>query len=221
MQKLYAAKPSDSRQLPFGAQLIEELFMSIHSRFRLTALLVLASASLAMLGCAGTPPKAKFSQPMATTSRIGAADTVDVTIEAAENVTLLPAGRDRVGQKIKTQIDKRKVNNHASGEARTMQVVLYVTRYEKGNAFARAMLAGLGQIHLDGSISVYQMPDHTLLEKFDLQKTFAWGGIYGSATSMEDIEDTFADGVAATVTGQDQPSTSPNATAPVAKSTTH
>jgi hypothetical protein len=46
------------------------------------------------------------------------------------------------------------------------------------------------------------MPAHTLVEEFDMQKTFAWGGIYGASTSIEEIEDTFADGVAATVTGQ-------------------
>ena len=195
--------------------------MFVHSKLRTTTFLALASASLAMAGCAGTPPKAQFSQPMAATSRISASDTVAVSIEAAENVSLLPAGRDRVAEKIKGQIDKRKAKNQAAGGARSMEVVLYVTRYEKGNAFARAMLAGLGQIHLDGSISVYQMPDHTLLEKFDMQKTFAWGGIYGSATSMEDIEDTFADGVAATVTGQDQPPSPPKTNAPLAKGTGH
>jgi hypothetical protein len=65
------------------------------------------------------------------------------------------------------------------------------------------------------------MPDHTLLEKFDLQKTFAWGGLYGASTTMEDIEDTFADGVAATVTGQDHPSNAQKASPPVAKSTSH
>jgi hypothetical protein len=158
---------------------------------------------------------------MVATSQIGASDTVDVAIEAAENVSLLPAGRDRVAQKIKAQIDKRKGKNPAEAAPRNMQVVLYVTRYEKGNAFARAMLAGLGQIHLDGTISVYQMPDRTLLEKFDLQKTFAWGGAYGASTSMEDIEDTFADGVAATVTGQDQPSSAPKGAPTVAKGTSH
>jgi hypothetical protein len=42
-----------------------------------------------------------------------------------------------------------------------------------------------------------------LLEEFDMQKTFAWGGVYGASTSIEEIEDTFADGVAATVTGQE------------------
>lgn len=195
--------------------------MLINSRLRIAALVAPSAVSVLMLGCAGTPPHAKFSQPMVATSQIGASDTVDVAIEAGENVSLLPAGRDRVAQKIKAQIDKRKGKNPAEAAPRNMQVVLYVTRYEKGNAFARAMLAGLGQIHLDGTISVYQMPDRTLLEKFDLQKTFAWGGVYGASTSMEDIEDTFADGVAATVTGQDQPSPTAKGAPTVAKGTSH
>ena len=66
------------------------------------------------------------------------------------------------------------------------------------------MLAGLGQIHIDGTVSVYQMPEHKLVGEFTLNKTFAWGGIYGAATSIEDIENTFADGVAANVTGQQE-----------------
>lgn len=55
-------------------------------------------------------------------------------------------------------------------------------------------------------VDIYQMPEHTLVGEFNLKKTFAWGGIYGAATSMEGIEDTFADGVAATVTGQEEAS---------------
>jgi hypothetical protein len=138
-------------------------------------------------------------------SRIAASDTVDVIIETADKVVVDPAARDRVAQKIKLKIDARKLKNSAAASPRTMQVVLRVTKYEKRNAFARAMLAGLGQIHLEGTISVYQMPNHMLLEDFDLQKAFAWGGIYGAATSMEQIEDTFTDSVAATVTGQKAP----------------
>jgi hypothetical protein len=38
--------------------------------------------------------------------------------------------------------------------------------------------------------------------EFELKKTFAWGGAYGAGTSIEDIENSFADGVAASVTGQ-------------------
>jgi len=161
--------------------------------------------SALVAGCAGTPPAPKFSHDMVSDSRVAATDTAEVTIEVAEHIEVLPGDRDRVAQKIKARIDARKLTNTASNEPRSFQVVLRVTRYEKGNRFARAMLAGLGQIHLEGTISVYQMPAHTLVEEFDMQKTFAWGGIYGASTSMEEIEDTFADSVAATVTGQAHP----------------
>jgi hypothetical protein len=66
------------------------------------------------------------------------------------------------------------------------------------------MLAGLGQIHIDGDVGVFSLPDHQKVGDFHLKKTFAWGGIYGGATSIEDIENTFADGVAAAVTGQEE-----------------
>jgi hypothetical protein len=172
---------------------------------RTRCLLFVGICSALLAGCAGTPPSAKFTHNMISDSRVAASDSAEVTIEIAEHIEVLPSDRDRVAQKIKARIDARKLTNTASSEPRSFQVVLHVTRYEKGNRFARAMLAGLGQIHLEGTIAVYQMPAHTLVEEFDMQKTFAWGGVYGASTSMEEIEDTFADGVAATVTGQDHP----------------
>jgi hypothetical protein len=49
-----------------------------------------------------------------------------------------------------------------------------------------------------GEPHAYQVPEHALAGQFDLQKTFAWGGVYGASVSVETIEDTFADGVAET-----------------------
>jgi Domain of unknown function (DUF4410) len=92
--------------------------------------------------------------------------------------------------------------NQSSSAVRSYLVVLHLSQYDKGNAFARAMLAGLGQIHIEGKVEVFQMSEQTLVGEFRLSKTFAWGGIYGVSTSIEDIENTFADGVAAAVTGQ-------------------
>jgi len=189
------------------------------SERRLRTMVLLAALSALGAGCASTPPEPKFAHAMVANSRIAASDTVDVVVDAADKVNVLPVERERVAEKIKAKIDERKVKNAAAPSARAVQVTLHLTRYEKGNAFARAMLAGLGQIHLDGTVSVYQMPDHVLLEDFDLQKTFAWGGMYGAATSMETIEDTFADGIAATVTGQNAPP--PQASATTSHKTTN
>jgi hypothetical protein len=174
--------------------------------FRMNQRLLMLLALAAMLaGCASSPPEPKFTHVMVVDSRIRAADSAEVTITAPDTIKILPNERQRVAEKIKAQIDVRKAKNSGFGEPRAYLVVLNVTRYEKGNAFARAMLAGVGQIHLDGTISLFQMPEHNLVEEFDMQKTFAWGGIYGASTSMETIEDTFCDSVAATVTGQQQP----------------
>ena len=83
---------------------------------------------------------------------------------------------------------------------REFEIPVLVTRYDKGNAFARFMLAGLGQIHIDGKVSVLLLPDRKKVAEFDIDKTFAWGGIYGGVTSIEDVEQGFAEGVAKAVT---------------------
>ena len=46
----------------------------------------------------------------------------------------LPGDRKRVAQKIKARIDARKVTNTASSEPHSFQVVLRVTRYQKGQS---------------------------------------------------------------------------------------
>jgi hypothetical protein len=110
--------------------------------------------------------------------------------------------KQRLADKIRMKIEDRKITNASNAAPRSYAVELHLTRYEKGNKVARFMLAGLGQIHIDGKVDLYQMPEHKLIGEFDLQKTFAWGGVYGASTSIEEIETTFADGVAAAVTGQ-------------------
>ena len=79
-----------------------------------------------------------------------------------------------------------------------------ITQYEEGNKFASAMIAGLGQIHIDGdfTLTIASKQDETLAE-FTLNKTFAWGGIYGAIPiGIEDVEPAFADGVASAIVVQ-------------------
>lgn len=166
---------------------------------------VLVSGITGMLGgCASTAPKAAYSQKIAVEQQVTAPDQAAVKVDAASGVNMLESEKTRLGEKIKLKIDDRKATHKRDGDARSYSVELMVTRYEKGNAFARAMLAGLGQIHIDGDVALYLLPEHTKVGEFHMTKTFAWGGVYGGATSMEDIETTFADGVAAAVTGQEE-----------------
>ncbi len=160
-----------------------------------------AVAAVAAAGCAGTAPRPEFSHTTSV-ARLAAADAVQVNVSAAGDVQALPEEQTRLAQKIKLRIDNRKLAHQLPGDARNFELDLQLSRYQKGSAFARAMLAGLGQIHIAGKVRLYQMPSHELVAEFDLTKTFAWGGIYGASTSIEDIENTFADGVAAAVTDE-------------------
>jgi hypothetical protein len=162
-------------------------------------LAMLAVAALA--GCASTPPAAKFSHRQAE-SVFRASDTSDVSVDVASGVAMESFEKSRVAERIKTQIAAKEALNPSAAAASQYQVDVIITRYEKGNAFARAMLAGLGQIHMDGKVNVYAMPERRAVEDFVVEKTFAWGGIYGSSTTIEDIEQSFAEGIANALTGQ-------------------
>ena len=74
-------------------------------------LLVAGACSALLIGCAGTPPAPKFTHDMVSNSRVAAADTAEVTIEAADNVNILPTERDRVAEKIKAYRAKGLINS--------------------------------------------------------------------------------------------------------------
>jgi hypothetical protein len=166
------------------------------------AFLIASGAALFLSGCASTTPKASFTQEIARESRVAAKDQAKAIVTADPGLDILDMERTRIAQRIEERVAAKQALNAADGEPKTYSIELRLTRYQKGNAFARAMLAGLGQIHIDGVVSLFEMPAHRQVGAFTIKKTFAWGGIYGGSTSMEDIERTFADGVAAAVTGQ-------------------
>jgi len=159
-------------------------------------------ASLFLVGCAGSVPQARFSQAIAPQSHVGARDSIKVNVNAGPDVTMLDYEKTRLAEIIAQKINNRKMLNKGEAQKKSFEIDVVLTKFEKGNAFARAMLAGLGQIHLDGEVKLLSVPDQTPVGAFTVSKTFAWGGIYGSSTRIEDIEPTFADSVAAAVTGQ-------------------
>ena len=167
-------------------------------------LIACVAAIILATGCATTVPKPEFTKQITIESQIAAKDEARVLVEVGAGVTMIESEKIRVAEKIKQKIDARKVTNSRDGSTRTYEINLVMTEYKKGNAFARAMLAGLGQIHIGGNVTAFEMPERTLVGSFSINKTFAWGGIYGGVTGMEDIETTFADGVAAALTGQNE-----------------
>ena len=174
--------------------------MLIQIRHILAQLFVTA-AVITLAACAGTAPKASYVKGQAIQSPVNASDHVQVTVEAGAGVTILDYEKTRLVEQLKSHINSTRAQNVSQTAARDLMVTTTVTRYQKGSAFARAMLAGLGQIHLDGHVVLSSVSDRVILSDFMIAKTFAWGGVYGATKSIEDIEDVFAQGIADALTG--------------------
>jgi hypothetical protein len=71
------------------------------------------------------------------------------------------------------------------------------TEFDKGNAFARLMLAGLGQIRIGANVLLIEPASNRTVSEFEVSKDFAFGGLYGGTTRIEDVEDGFVRSVAA------------------------
>lgn len=125
--------------------------------------------------------------------------------DAAPKMT--PADRDRVAALVAGKVKERAPNRFTdfaatTMDAATLQVTIAFTRYDEGSAFARAMLAGLGQMHIDAEVTLEDRARQTVLGKFKVTKTFAWGGLYGGFTGIKDVEGGFAEAVAKVVLGE-------------------
>ena len=168
----------------------------------MTKLGLLGVASVFILsGCTATT-----SPGMAQTKNYGKAfrvdnnDKVNVVVTGDKTVDIKPEGKKRLATLIKNDINKLKIKNTERGKSDNYLIQVHITKYDKGNAAARLLLAGAGQIHVDGVISVYSVPTKTKLEEFKINKTFAWGGIYGASTTIKEVAEGFSMGVAETVT---------------------
>ena len=82
------------------------------------------------------------------------------------------------------------------------KIKIVITQYDEGNRFARFMLIGLGQIHLEGDVVFIDATDEKEVGRYKVSKDFAFGGIYGGITGMEDVEKGFAKSVAQIVTNK-------------------
>lgn len=112
----------------------------------------------------------------------------DVTAEAVTGVRMTQYDLDRISGKLKGELQMQAADMMArEGEPNPSSMKVVFTKYDAGNAFARAMLAGLGQIKIDANVFLLDQEGATLAQ-YEVSKNFAFGGIYGAATSIEDVE---------------------------------
>ena len=79
---------------------------------------------------------------------------------------------------------------------KTVLMHILFTEYDQGDAFARFMIAGAGQIRIGTDVALRDQATDELLGRYEVSKQFAFGGIYGASTDMEDVEEGLALGIA-------------------------
>jgi Domain of unknown function (DUF4410) len=128
----------------------------------------------------------------------------DVTAEAMPGVVMTQYDFDRITSRVKSEI-ARAVPGALAEIATTadpprdgsnIKVKLVFTRYDGGNSFARFMLAGLGQIHIDADVIFLDGDTGEAIARYQVSKDFSFGGLYGGVTKIEDVEIGFAKSVA-------------------------
>jgi hypothetical protein len=159
--------------------------------------LVCAVLALIVSGCATSGGKPSYSKALAADARVVSADKVKSEVTAGSQVTIAPYEKERFAQKIDAAIRKRAQAGKRSG--RNYLIVVNLTKYKKGNAFARAMMAGLGSMRMEATVSVYSMPSRKMEGQFTMEKNFNWGGLYGAVTNIENVEEEFAKSLAEAV----------------------
>lgn len=169
----------------------------------------LAAIALALFasGCATTKASYNALNPPKDEQKIAQYKTVMVELTCNNEVTITQSDRERILAMVVKNIPEEApgrfsaINPESPGES-VLRAVVNITRYDEGNAFARAMLAGLGQMHIDANVSLSDFETKEALATYEVNKTFAWGGIYGGATRIQDLHDGFAKGIAAAIAGK-------------------
>lgn len=120
--------------------------------------------------------------------------SLSIQTSTAQNVVVPEAAQNRIKTLLRTQLIeccKDRFENISLGDPSSKDLLLHLrfTIYEEGNRFARAMLAGLGsmQIHADVELKNAEQ----IISGGEAGKTFAWGGVYGAVTGIDDLERDF------------------------------
>jgi len=142
-----------------------------------------------------------LSEPAPATFDVATAPIGPVSAEAAPGVAMGPGDLENITQLVQSDLEtaypERLVPAGVAARPGEVRVDMSFTTFDPGNAFLRFSLAGLGQIHITANVQLIDATSGNVTASYVVAKTFAWGGLYGGSTSIEDVETGFAASVVA------------------------
>ena len=152
------------------------------------------AAALVLSNCATHTPNAIYISPL--TAVISQGDGVSTQVSTTD-ARMSEEERQMLGDRITQAVQT--LAQPGSGTTHRYELVVNITRYTRGSGVVRTALPGMGQMHLDGVVTVYQLPKRLKVGEFIINKAFAIGGLYGLTVNMNTIANTYAQAVAKTV----------------------
>jgi len=163
------------------------------------AIRILSAAALGTMlaGCAGSVSAPEAMQAMAPDQK-ASLKIAGISADAEPGLAMSDADFGLIVQKVHGYIDAEKPGMVADGASGGTQMKIHFTRFDRGSAFARAMLIGLGQIRIDATVTLADA-NGAAIGQYKVSKDFALGGVIGATTTVSDVEDGFAKSVAEVV----------------------
>jgi hypothetical protein len=159
-------------------------------------ILAIAALAVSLAGCAGSISAPTAVAPLTTVQK-GDLRISDITADAANGLPMSDGDFGLISQKVRGYINAARPSVFADQNG-ALKMKIHFTKFNRGNAFARAMLIGLGQIVIEADVTLEDASGKTVAV-YKVSKDFAIGGLVGATTTVDDVEDGFAKSVAEVV----------------------
>jgi hypothetical protein len=123
--------------------------------------------------------------------------SLSIQTAAAEGVVITELAQTRIKDRIKAEVSSTCPKHFEdiytdAAHPEGLLLTLNFTKYDEGNRFARAMLAGLGAMKINADVTIKDGQSGNAICNGEAGKSFAWGGMVGAMTGIEDVEKDFA-----------------------------
>jgi hypothetical protein len=150
---------------------------------------------VALAGCASNISKPEAVQALSS-DQLSAVHISDVSADAASGVEMGDTDFDAICRMVHADIQKNSPGVLADAStAGAYKMQIHFTKFDRGSAFARAMLIGLGQIRIEATVNLVDTTGKSVAQ-YNVSKDFAIGGLAGATTDVSDVEEGFAKSVA-------------------------
>ena len=155
-------------------------------------------------GCASSPGGITPATQLKEGVKLTNFSNLSLEVKSGDDVSMTPTERERImnltiGKIKKDEHSRFKEINSPTSSPSTLHVSINVTRYERSK-----VVVGLAQFQIDGQVVLEDREKQEAVAKYEVTKASTFEGILGGVTKIEDVEEGFANAIAALLLGKEE-----------------